>query len=131
MDYGISSFKGLNPSWWVKDAVLSAIKLNSINLRRNSQKYLPLYIGGHARECIGEAVLAKKKGFHGAIQIYPVGCMPEIVSRAILPSISKDENFPIMTLVVDEMTGEAGYVTRLEAFIDLIERNEKNVVYGC
>ena len=130
MDFGICSFKGLNPSWWVKDAILSATKLNSIGIRRNSRKYLPLYIGGHARECVGEAVLAKKKGFHGAIQIYPVGCMPEIVSRAILPTISKDEDFPIMTLVVDEMTGEAGYVTRLEAFIDLIERKEKNVVYG-
>lgn len=130
MDYGISSFRGLNPSWWVKDAILSPLKLNSINMRIASKKYLPLYIGGHARECVGEAVLAKKKGFNGAIQVYPVGCMPEIVSRSILPNISKKEGIPIMTLVVDEMTGEAGYITRLEAFIDLIERNEENVIYG-
>lgn len=57
-----------------------------------------------------------------------MGCMPEIVSKAILPSISKDKNFPIMTLVVDEMTGEAGYLTRIEAFVDLLERRRENVL---
>ncbi len=35
-----------------------------------------------------------------------------------------------MSLVVDEMTGEAGYSTRIEAFIDLLERREDNVLYG-
>lgn len=130
MDYGVSTFRGLTPSWWVKDAVLSPLKLNSINIRRYSRKYLPLYIGGHARECIGEAVMAYKNGFDGAIQIYPLGCMPEIVSRSILPTISKDKDFPIMSLIVDEMTGEAGYVTRIEAFLDLIERRKDNVIYG-
>ncbi|MCW6108815.1 2-hydroxyglutaryl-CoA dehydratase, partial [Clostridium sporogenes] len=43
---------------------------------------------------------------------------------------SKNENFPIMSLVVDEMTGEAGYSTRIEAFIDLLERRHDNVLYG-
>ncbi|MBC8060510.1 MAG: 2-hydroxyglutaryl-CoA dehydratase [Clostridiaceae bacterium] len=130
MDYGVSTYRGLTTSWWVKDAVLSPLKLNSIKIRRASKKYLPLYIGGHARECIGEAVLAEKKGFDGAIQVYPVGCMPEIVSHAILPTISKDKNFPIMTLILDEMTGEAGFVTRIEAFLDLIERRNEDVLLG-
>lgn len=59
-----------------------------------------------------------------------MGCMPEIVSKSILPTISKDRNFPILTLIVDEMTGEAGYITRIEAFLDLLERRKKNVLYG-
>ena len=130
MDYGVSTYRGLTPSWWIKDAVLSPLKLNSLKLRSASKEYLPLYIGGHARECIGEAILAKKKGFDGAIQLYPVGCMPEIVSHAILPNISKDKDFPIMTLILDEMTGEAGFVTRLEAFLDLIERKSEDVLFG-
>lgn len=130
MDYGVSTFRGLTPSWWVKDAVLSQVKLNSIKIRKASKEYLPFYIGGHGRECIGEAVLAWENGFDGAIQIYPLGCMPEIVSRSILPTISKDKNFPIMTLIVDEMTGEAGYNTRIEAFLDLIERRKENVLSG-
>lgn len=131
MDYGVSTRKWLYPSWWVKNMALSPFKLNSPDIRLDSKQYLPFYIGGHARECIGEAVKAKHKGFDGAIQIFPMGCMPEIVSKSILPSISKDENFPIMTLIVDEMTGETGYITRIEAFIDLLERRQEHVLYGC
>lgn len=131
MDYGVSTKRHLTQSWWIKDLLLKTLKLNSLDLRKASLEYLPHYIGGHARECIGEAVLAHKQGFDGAIQIFPLGCMPEIVSKAILPSISKDKDFPIMTLVVDEMTGEAGYVTRIEAFIDMLERRKKNnVLHG-
>lgn len=131
MDFGVSSKRFLYPSWWVKDAALSPINLNSLDIKKASKKYLPYYIGGFGRECVGEAVLAKKQGFHGAIQILPMGCMPEIVSKSILPTISKDEDFPIMTLVVDEMTGEGGYETRIEAFLDLLERREFNVLHGC
>jgi predicted nucleotide-binding protein (sugar kinase/HSP70/actin superfamily) len=130
MDYGVSTKRNLSPSWWVKNMTLLPFKLNSLNLRRASREYLPLYIGGHARECIGEAIIAKEKEFDGAIQIFPMGCMPEIVSKAILPSISRDKDFPILTLVVDEMTGEAGYITRIEAFLDLLERRKENVLYG-
>ncbi|MBZ9688332.1 acyl-CoA dehydratase activase-related protein [Clostridium estertheticum] len=130
MDYGVSTKRMLTPSWWVKDAVLSPLKINSIDIRMASREYLPYYIGGHARECIGEVLLAEKENFDGAIQIFPMGCMPEIVSKAILPAISNDKDFPIMTLVVDEMTGEAGYITRIEAFIDMLERKKNNVLYG-
>jgi predicted nucleotide-binding protein (sugar kinase/HSP70/actin superfamily) len=130
MDYGVSTKRMLTPSWWVKDMLLSYFKLNSIDIRIASKEYLPHYIGGHARECIGEVLLAEKENFDGAIQIFPMGCMPEIVSKAILPAISSDKDFPIMTLVVDEMTGEAGYVTRIEAFVDMLERRKNNVLYG-
>lgn len=128
MDYGISVKKTITPSWWVKNTMLAPLKLNSINIRRASKEYLPWYIGGHARECIGEAVLAEREKLDGVIQIFPLGCMPEIVAKAILPTISKDKDFPIMSLVVDEMTGEAGYTTRIEAFIDLLERRKENVL---
>lgn len=128
MEYGVASKRRLTPSWWVKNTVLSPFGINSMDIKRASKEYLSLEIGGHARECVGEAVLAYEEGFDGAIQVFPMGCMPEIVSKSILPSISRDKDFPIMTLVVDEMTGEAGYVTRIEAFIDLLERRRENVL---
>ena len=130
MDYGVSTKRGLTPSWWIKNMALSPAKLNSLQIKKSSQNYLSMEIGGHARECIGEAVLSYNEGFDGAIQIFPMGCMPEIVSKSILPSISRDHNFPVMSLVVDDMTGEAGYITRVEAFIDLLERRRENVLYG-
>lgn len=128
MDYGVSTKKALNPSWWAKNMVLSSINLNSLDIRRASKEYLPYYIGGHARECIGETVMAYEEDYDGVIQIFPFGCMPEIVAKSILPAISRDKNLPIMTLVVDEMTGEAGYITRLEAFLDLLERRKKKCI---
>lgn len=128
MDYGVSTKRTLSPSWWAKNTLLMPDKLSSRNIKRASKEYIPLSIGGFSRECVGEAVLAQEEGFNGAIQIFPVGCMPEIVSKAILTSISKDKNFPIMSLVVDEMTGEAGYITRIEAFVDLLERRQEECI---
>jgi len=130
MDYGVSTSRRLTPSWWAKDMALKPIKLNSLDIRRASKEYLSIGVGGHGRECIGEAVLAHEKNLDGAIQIFPLGCMPEIVSKAILPTISKEKSFPIMSLVVDEMTGEAGFITRVEAFVDLLERRKENVLSG-
>lgn len=131
MDYGVCTKRCLSPSWWVGNLLQSAFKMFPSQMYRAAGEYLPLDIGGHARECIGEAVLAQRQGFDGAIQIFPMGCMPEIVSKSILPSISREKDFPVMSLVVDEMTGEAGYVTRIEAFIDLLERRRENVLSGC
>ena len=127
MDMSVSTKRNLTPSWWLKDMLLKTIKLNSRELLKASNEFLPLYIGGHARECVGEAVLASKENFDGAIQIFPMGCMPEIVSKAILPTISREKKLPVLSLIVDEMTGEAGYMTRIEAFIDLLERRREHV----
>jgi predicted nucleotide-binding protein (sugar kinase/HSP70/actin superfamily) len=124
MDYGVSVKRHMTPSWWLRDMVMKPLKLNSLDLRINSLEYLPHYIGGHGRECVGEAVKAWRDGMDGAIQIFPMGCMPEIVAKAIFPTIQKDKDFPILTLIVDEMTGEAGYITRVEAFLNMLERRK-------
>jgi len=86
---------------------------------------LKTMIGGHAMETIGYAVDYAKKGFDGLIQVYPLNCMPEIVAQSILPHVEQDYNIPYLCLIVDEMTGEAGFNTRLEAFIDLLRRRKE------
>ena len=52
--------------------------------------------------------------------------MPEIVASSILPRVQNDYHIPIMTLIMDELTGYAGVQTRLEAFVDLLERSRGN-----
>lgn len=120
MAYGAATSRMLTPSWWVRDFLLKPLKLNSLEVNRAAKQYLPYPVGGHCRECIGEAVLAKEHGMDGAIQIFPLGCMPEVIAKSILPTIQRDKDFPIMTLIVDEVTGEAGYITRIEAFLDML-----------
>ena len=37
----------------------------------------------------------------------------------------EEHNIPILTLVMDEQSGKAGYITRLEAFVDLMRRKKR------
>ena len=79
-------------------------------------------IGGECIETIGDTVYAAKHGIDGVIHLMPFSCMPEIVSQNILSKVSRNENIPVLSLVLDEQTGKAGYITRIEAFIDLVNR---------
>jgi predicted nucleotide-binding protein (sugar kinase/HSP70/actin superfamily) len=38
---------------------------------------------------------------------------------------SKDFSKPILSLTIDEHTGEAGFITRLEAFVDMLYRKKR------
>jgi predicted nucleotide-binding protein (sugar kinase/HSP70/actin superfamily) len=125
MEYGVSSRRMLTPSWWVRDLMLKPVKLNCRRVYAAAQPYLPHPVGGHGRECVGETVLASEEGMDGAIQIFPLGCMPEIAAKAVLPAVQRDRDFPVLSLVVDEVAGEAGYLTRLEAFLDMLESRRK------
>lgn len=128
MDMGAATSRLITPSWWLKDLAAKPLGLNSTGVNKAARKYLPYNAGGHARESIGHALRCQSRGFDGAIQVYPLGCMPEIVVKAVLPAIQKTKDFPVLTLVVDEMTGEAGYMTRIEAFIDMLQTRRRNGV---
>ena len=51
--------------------------------------------------------------------------MPEIVTQNIFPKMRENCEIPILTLIMDEQTGKAGYITRLEAFTDLMRRRKR------
>ena len=38
---------------------------------------------------------------------------------------AKEKNKPFLNLSIDEQTGEAGFITRIEAFTDMIFRKKK------
>jgi len=130
-ELGVLVEKSLTPTRWLEQHVINyPFGSKDENLKYKLAKpYLETPVGGHGRETIGSAIHYKNRGYDGAIQILPLNCMPEIVAKSILKNVSRDLDFPIMTLVVDEMTGEAGYVTRLEAFVDLVsKRREKRSI---
>lgn len=90
-----------------------------------AEPYLKTAIGGHAQETLGNTVLYAKQHYDGVIQIYPLTCMPEIVADSIMPSVIKDYNIPVLTLIMDEITGDAGYITRIDAFVDMLGRRRQ------
>ncbi|PKM93648.1 MAG: 2-hydroxyglutaryl-CoA dehydratase [Firmicutes bacterium HGW-Firmicutes-1] len=128
MDYGISISRSLTPSWWLKDSILKPFKLNSFSMHKAAKEYIYTCAGGYTRETVGKALIAHKEGYDGAIQIFPIGCTPEVIAKPILEKISTDKSFPILTLIVDEMTGEEGFMTRVEAFTDMLERRRERCI---
>lgn len=126
-EMGVEIKKSLKISHWLTEHLfLNPLKLTMEGkIKKTAKPYLKTMIGGHARETIGYTIEYAKQDFDGVIQIYPLTCMPEIVAQSILPTVEKDYNIPYLCLIVDEMTGEAGYTTRLEAFIDLLRRRKE------
>lgn len=123
-DLGVEVHRSMTVRDWARNTLILPItgRKGYKMEKMLSKPYIPTLIGGHTQQCIGHAVNYARQGFDGLIQIYPMTCMPEIVSRAILPQVEKDYSIPILYLIVDEQTGEAGYQTRLEAFVDYISR---------
>jgi predicted nucleotide-binding protein (sugar kinase/HSP70/actin superfamily) len=71
---------------------------------------------------VGKSVSFAKRGFDGIVHLMPFTCMPELVAQTILAKISGDYSIPVLTLIFDEHTSPGGVQTRLEAFVDLINR---------
>lgn len=87
-----------------------------------AKPYLRYHAGGESIYSVGYSVLFAKSGYDGVVHISPLGCMPEIVAQTIMNKVSRDYNMPILNLVFDEQTAEAGLQTRIEAFVDLVKR---------
>ena len=120
MDMGVAFEKRISVGWWLNRTVVNPFGGLISEKRRN--QYMPHCIGGYAKETVREAIRYQKGGYDGIIQLLPVGCMPEIVAKSVFDGLGRDEGLPVLTIIFDEMWGEAGYITRIEAFVDLLTR---------
>lgn len=84
----------------------------------------------YERDILGAGMyFLKKKGVDGVIMVSAFGCGPNSMTAELLERFYKREkNLPFMLLTIDEHTGEAGVMTRLEAFVDLLRFNKKAVM---
>ena len=126
---GVETRKSLTVSSFLKDAIIpKAFRKGETHLQRAerlAKPYLMRDIGGDALECVSDVAYANEQKKDGIIHISPFTCMPEIMSQNIFPAMRKDCDVPILTLIMDEQTGRAGYITRLEAFVDLMRRKQR------
>lgn len=116
---GVDVDRSLWISSWTMHRVLFR-KKHKTHMMNLIKPYLGEFIGGDGQESIMNTILYKEKGYDGVIHILPFGCLPEISAKEILTNVSRDYDIPVLSLSFDEQTGEAGFVTRLEAFIDLL-----------
>lgn len=78
----------------------------------------------YSKELVG-AVNYYKDAVDGIIFITSFPCGPDSLVNELL--IRKLNNIPITNILIDESTAEAGLITRLESFVDIIKgKKEKN-----
>lgn len=126
---GVQVRRSLTVSSFLKDAIIPKIfRKGETHLQRAdrlAKPYLMRDIGGDALECVSDVAYANERGIDGIIHISPFTCMPEIMSQNIFPSMRENCEIPILPLIMDEQTGRAGYITRIEAFVDLMRRRKR------
>jgi predicted nucleotide-binding protein (sugar kinase/HSP70/actin superfamily) len=126
---GVEVRRSLTVSSFLKDAIIPKIfRKGETHLQRAdrlAKPYLMRDIGGDALECVSDVAYANERGIDGIIHISPFTCMPEIMSQNIFPAMRENCEVPILPLIMDEQTGRAGYITRIEAFVDLMRRRKR------
>ncbi len=126
---GVQTRRTLTVSSFLKDAIIPKMFVKGeTHLERAfrlAKPYLARDIGGDSLECVSDIIYANEKGKDGIIHVSPFTCMPEIMSQNFFPAIRENCEIPILPLILDEQTGKAGYITRLEAFVDLMRRRKR------
>lgn len=79
--------------------------------------YAPVLLGagGHYLE---------RGGIDGLLAVVAFGCAPDSGMAPVLSQAARRAGVPMLTLTLDEHSGEAGLVTRLEAFVDMLARKQ-------
>lgn len=126
-DHGVVVTRAVTLSGWLKELVHLDWFGNFARwrLRRVAKPYLSCEVGGEGIVSVGSAITFARLGYDGVVHISPFTCMPEIVAKSILTKVCKDYDLPLLDLTFDEHTGEAGLITRIEAFVDLLRRRRK------
>jgi predicted nucleotide-binding protein (sugar kinase/HSP70/actin superfamily) len=77
----------------------------------------------YGRMAYGAALhLAEAGMVEGFICVTSFGCgIDSFVNDIIERNIRKKYNIPFITMTIDEHSGEAGFNTRLEAFVDMLQ----------
>lgn len=122
MDMGVCFEKRVTLGWWIDRTIVNPLQLKK---RFLGNRYMPHEIGGYAKDTVAEGILCTRKGYDGIIQVFPVGCMPEIVAKSVFGKMMKENRLSVLTVIYDEMGGEAGYITRIEAFVDMLSRRKR------
>ena len=111
-------------SEWLKFSLfLNPLGLNEKKkIHQAAAPYLNRDIGGDGWESVGEKVLHAGE-YDGIVHLAPFTCMPEIIAQNIMPRTK--EQIPVLTILCDEQMAKQGMLTRLEAFVDLIQRKRR------
>lgn len=109
---GVKAYTSLNITR--EDSIKAIHKLDEIQYWANE-----LDLTGTA------AYYMENKGVDGIIALSAFGCGPDSLMVDEIQYHAKEINMPMLHLTIDEHTGEAGFLTRLEAFVDMLSRKRR------
>ena len=121
---GVEVKRSLSYSRWTK----YSFYLNPLGIdewkevHRAAEPYLKRDVGGDGWESVGEKVFHSRE-YDGMVHVAPFTCLPEVIAQNIMTHTK--EQIPVLTLLCDEQMGRTGMLTRLEAFVDLMQRKRR------
>jgi len=103
-------------------SVITSFSLPEKILDREADKYQDVS-WTYEREVIGAvSYYSHTAKADGIIYLISFGCGPgSVVKEILLREVLRNSKVPFLSLVMDEHTGEAGILTRLESFLDMIK----------
>ncbi|MCX5726052.1 MAG: acyl-CoA dehydratase activase-related protein, partial [Candidatus Saganbacteria bacterium] len=106
-------------------SAFGAESLDKREIELEADKLFPDLSWTGERELLGAASLfARENAVDGMIMILSFGCGPSSLVCEFIRSHVANFKIPFMSLVLDEHTARGGMKTRLEAFVDMLERTK-------
>jgi hypothetical protein len=87
--------------------------------------------GGYGLFSVGSIGAARLYGCDGVIHLGAMGCHSESVARVAMDVISRELGMPLLSLSLDDHQAEAGFLMRIEAFIDMLRARRERRIHGC
>lgn len=108
--------------------VVTADNLNQNQIEENAQQLPKKLFWTLGKKMIGSAFhYLEQEKVDGIIHVAAFGCGPDSFTGELIErKIKRLGKIPFLCLSIDEHTGEAGVVTRLEAFLDMIRWRSDN-----
>ena len=78
----------------------------------------------YGKEILGAAGYLSRGRVDGIILLISFACGPDSLLAELAVRKLRDR-VPMMLVVIDEETGEAGLMTRLESFVDMVQRRKR------
>lgn len=103
--------------------VITPENVSSEVVEREQAKLPKKLFWSHSKRILGAGYsFIADKSVHGIIHLSCFGCGPDSMVGDMVERMCRRQQKPFMLLTLDEHTGEAGIVTRLEAYIDMLRR---------
>lgn len=97
-------------------------EISQADITKSTDKLSKRMFWSNGRKVVGSAYsLLDNKTIDGIVYVSAFGCGLDSVLMYLVESRANDENIPMMSMTFDEQTGEAGFNTRIEAFIDMVK----------